>query len=384
MHYIVREVVKRADDAVYGSHPAMLAPGTYVVSQAFMGFAQAYPYDVDKATNEVVPAVGSPEEAVKLIHWTRMAERRVPPLAEFVAVVVGSDVSSGIVDYSSAALNYFTPDADNQGNCAIANRFPKPMVRSWGACAALYWRFVEIAYGRAIPLTAPDAWFPDVARLVARYNQSTSDDDNTKIDARTAMQSYTQHRHPHGRRRPRPHYPVVSMEPLSNAQVLRVGVAVLRAHVALRASMSLERSELFDAAFMLGPEYVAAWATHMNMFVSRVSAEEVAMQERVLERTLGALVKIGVLFDDSDDVHEADEDEDEMVFSDDESTVTTLCSEEHAPVGDEDESFVSTDTSTRDTTAGNDAFTERPLPCVLAAELDRRGLLGVGEEVILE
>ncbi|KAK9372578.1 uncharacterized protein V1513DRAFT_451831 [Lipomyces chichibuensis] len=183
----------------------------------------------------VCPCPESPP--VEVVHWVKKAERRVVPIARII----------GIIRSSSFPFEY--------------NRFPKPLITHWGRHVAYYWKFVEQEFGQATPFTAD----------YSRFFEIHSDAANGPVPNRNN----------------------VDFSSLSDRKVLSLGVSVLQLYGATYLSVPIDQMELFEAAFVLGPEYVAQWVDCVNIFLPKTKK---TLQKRllVINKTQMALKQLGI------------------------------------------------------------------------------------------
>ncbi|KAK9351903.1 hypothetical protein V1523DRAFT_415475 [Lipomyces doorenjongii] len=185
----------------------------------------------------VCPCPKSPP--VEVVHWVKKAERRVIPIAKIV----------GIIRSSNFPFEY--------------NRFPKPLVTHWGRHVAYYWEFVEQQFGKATPFTVDDSRLFEI----------------NKSDAAKGLV---------------PKRSYVDFSSLSDRKVLSLGVSILQLYGATYLSVPVDHMDLFEAAFVLGPEYVAQWVDCVNIFLPKTK-KTLQNQQLVISRTQMALKQLGLV-----------------------------------------------------------------------------------------
>ncbi|KAK9316700.1 hypothetical protein V1522DRAFT_402254 [Lipomyces starkeyi] len=184
----------------------------------------------------ICPCPESPP--VEVVRWVKKAERRVVPIAKIV----------GIIRSSNFPFEY--------------NRFPKPLVTNWGRHVAYYWKFVEQEFGQATPFTADDSRF---------FQINNRDAANGLFPKRS----------------------FVDLSSLSDRKVLSLGVSILQLYGATYLSVPVNHMDLFEAAFVLGPEYVVQWVDCVNIFLPKTK-KALQKQQLVINRTQMALKQLGI------------------------------------------------------------------------------------------
>ncbi|KAK9465141.1 hypothetical protein V1512DRAFT_266775 [Lipomyces arxii] len=173
----------------------------------------------------------------EVLRWIRKGEERLEPTAILVSFL--------------QLLDVHTEDV----------RVPRPLVLNWGRIVTFYWKFVETEFGSAIPFYSQESRFLKVS-----------------VESKPEIEGEVK---------------AVDFSGLNTKDLLSLGVFALNVYAATSRTIPVHMLGLYEAAFALGPEYIAQWVQTMNIFVPKTTDIE-DMRTIVVHRTRVALFELNI------------------------------------------------------------------------------------------